>query len=178
MPKAKTIIKKKAPPAKRKAVHKEKPETVDTVLDTEKAEGAEGEDKFPVSSKYYEAVGRRKTAMARVRMWTKGEREIVVNDKLYTQYFSTIDLQQAADAALRKMKCQDKFRVVALVRGGGISAQAEAVRHGISRALVLFNADFRKRLKKAGYLTRDPRMRERKKFGLKRARKGPQWAKR
>jgi len=64
------------------------------------------------------------------------------------------------------------------VKGGGFHAQAEAVRHGIARALVIFNPDFRKRLKRAGFLTRDPRMRERKKFGLKRARRAPQWAKR
>jgi small subunit ribosomal protein S9 len=76
------------------------------------------------------------------------------------------------------MKCLDKFRVTAIVKGGGRNAQAEAVRHGTARALVDFDNNFRKRLRKAGFLTRDPRMRERKKFGLKRARKGPQWAKR
>jgi len=76
------------------------------------------------------------------------------------------------------MQCLDKFRVSVIVRGGGLQGQAEAIRHGIARALVLFSPDFRKRLKKAGYLKRDPRMRERKKFGLKRARRAPQWQKR
>ena len=76
------------------------------------------------------------------------------------------------------MKCQDKFKISVIVRGGGISGQAEAIRHGIARALVLFNPDFRKRLKKAGFLRRDSRMRERKKFGLRRARRAKQWSKR
>jgi small subunit ribosomal protein S9 len=76
------------------------------------------------------------------------------------------------------MNCLDKFRVMVKVKGGGFHAQAEAVRHGVSRALTLFNPDFRKKMKKAGFLTRDSRMRERKKFGLKRARRAPQWQKR
>ena len=76
------------------------------------------------------------------------------------------------------MKTADRLRATAKVTGGGLHAQAEAVRHAIARALVLFNPDFRKRLKKAGFLTRDPRMKERKKPGLKGARKAPQWAKR
>jgi len=76
------------------------------------------------------------------------------------------------------MKVVDRFRVLVKVKGGGINAQAEAVRHGIARALLKFNPDFRKKLKRAGFLTRDPRKRERKKFGLKRARRAPQWRKR
>jgi small subunit ribosomal protein S9 len=132
----------------------------------------------PKPARYFEAVGRRKTAVARVRLFTKGEKEFLVNDKSYQVYFPTPVLQQAAMISLEKMKCLDKFRISAKVRGGGLNAQAEAVRHGIARALVLFNPDFRKRLKKVGFLTRDPRMRERKKFGLKRARRAPQWKKR
>ena len=128
--------------------------------------------------RYFEAVGRRKTAVARVRLFTKGEKAFLVNDKSYQNYFPTLDSQQAATAALDKMNCLDKFRILVKAKGGGLHAQAEAVRHGIARALVLFNPDFRKRLKKAGYLTRDSRMRERKKFGLKRARRAPQWQKR
>ena len=76
------------------------------------------------------------------------------------------------------MKSSEKFRVSAKVNGGGINGQAEAIRHGISRALVIFNGDFRKRLKRAGYLKRDPRKVERKKFGLRKARRAPQWQKR
>jgi len=87
-------------------------------------------------------------------------------------------LQALALASLDKMKSLDRFKVTATVKGGGVNAQAEAVRHGIARALVVFNADYRKRLRKAGFLTRDPRMKERKKPGLRRARRAPQWSKR
>lgn len=128
--------------------------------------------------KYFQAVGRRKTAVARIRISNKGKKEFLVNDKSYKEYFPTFELQQMASSSLEEMKNLDRFNISARVRGGGIQAQAEAVRHGISRALVSFSPDFRKKLKKAGYLTRDPRMRERKKFGLKRARRAPQWRKR
>jgi len=129
-------------------------------------------------TRYLEAVGRRKTSVARVRLFTQGEKLISVNEKPYRDYFLTSELQQVATASLERMKSFDKFRISVRVKGGGIHSQAEAVRHGIARALVKFNPDFRKRLRKVGYLTRDPRMRERKKFGLKRARRAPQWSKR
>jgi len=128
--------------------------------------------------KYFEAVGRRKTSVARARLYGKGDKEILINNKPYKSYFPGLKLQRVIVDALDKMKCLDKFRIQILVKGGGFNSQAEAVRHSISRALVLFNADFKKRLRNAGYLTRDPRMRERKKFGLKRARRAPQWQKR
>jgi len=134
--------------------------------------------KVAPTAQFYEAIGRRKTAIARIRLSTKGDRVFLINGKPYQNYFSTLELQQITLSPLEKMNCTDKFGISVKARGGGIHAQAEAVRHGISRALVLFNADFRKRLKKAGFLTRDARMRERKKFGLKRARKAPQWQKR
>lgn len=129
-------------------------------------------------NRYFEAIGRRKTAIARVRLFTKGEKQFLVNGKPYQEYFFIKHNQEVATSSMNKMKCLDKFRVTALVRGGGQNAQAEAIRHGTARALVNFNINFKKRLRKVGYLTRDPRMRERKKFGLKRARKAPQWAKR
>lgn len=128
--------------------------------------------------KYYEAIGRRKTAVARVRLFTRGEKAFLVNNRPYEEYFLLEEDRQLAVSSMRKMKCLDKFRVSVMVKGGGHHAQAEAVRHGTARVLVDFNNNFRKRLRKAGFLTRDPRMRERKKFGLKRARKSPQWAKR
>ncbi len=128
--------------------------------------------------RYFEAIGRRKTAVARVRLFTRGEKEFLVNGKPYQEYFTLLEDQQTATASMKKMKCLDKFRITSKVKGGGRHAQAEAIRHGTARVLVDFNNNFRKRLRKAGYLTRDPRMRERKKFGLKRARKAPQWAKR
>ena len=128
--------------------------------------------------RYFEAIGRRKTAVARVRLFTKGDKEFLVNNKPYQQYFQLVQDQETAVSSMKKMKCLDKFRATVRVKGGGHSAQAEAIRHGTARVLVEFNQNFRKRLRKAGFLTRDPRMRERKKFGLKRARKAPQWAKR
>jgi len=89
-----------------------------------------------------------------------------------------MELQQTIEASLRKLKSLNRFEIIAKVKGGGIHAQAEAIRHGIARTLVKFNIDFRKKLKRAGYLKRDPRMKERKKYGLKAARRAPQWAKR
>ena len=141
------------------------------------------EEKAGKPKKYYEAVGRRKTAIARVRLLTIRPLEeemgqISINGKSYKEYFSLMELQQTVEASLRKLKSLNRFEVVAKVRGGGIRAQAEAIRHGIARALVKFNIDFRKKLKRAGYLKRDPRMKERKKYGLKGARRAPQWAKR
>lgn len=128
--------------------------------------------------KYFEAVGRRKTSVARTRLFISGEKDFLINNKPLNVYFSTFELQTVAKSALEKTDCLDKFRITVKVSGGGIHSQSEAVRHATARALVKFNPDFRKRLRGLGYLTRDPRMRERKKFGLKRARRAPQWAKR
>jgi len=127
---------------------------------------------------YFEAIGRRKTAVARIRLFTRGNKEFLVNNKPYQEYFPLSEDQQTAVSSMKKMKCLDKFMVTVIVKGGGRHAQAEAIRHGTARVLVDFNQNFRKRLRKAGFLTRDPRMRERKKFGLKRARRAPQWSKR
>ena len=131
----------------------------------------------PKPERYFEAVGRRKTAVARVRLFTKPG-ELFINDRPHTVYFPTIELQKIVEDAMQKMKLWGKFKVTAKIHGGGIHAQAEAFRHGIARCLVKFNADFRKRLKRAGFLTRDSRMKERKKPGLKKARRAPQWRKR
>lgn len=127
--------------------------------------------------RYFEAVGRRKTAIARVRLFTKSG-DFTVNEKPYIHYFPTMSLQRVVEDSLQKMKLLGRFRVSVVVSGGGIHAQAEALRHGLARCLEKFNPDFRKRLKRAGFLKRDPRMRERKKFGLKKARRAPQWQKR
>ena len=129
-------------------------------------------------AKYFEAVGRRKAAVARVRLFVAGGKDFFVNQKSLEVYFSSFELQQIALAALEKMNYLNQFKVSVVVKGGGCHAQAEAIRHGIARVLILINSDFRKRLKKAGFLRRDARMRERKKFGLKRARRAPQWSKR
>jgi small subunit ribosomal protein S9 len=130
------------------------------------------------TNRYFEAVGRRKTSVARVRLFTQGDKDVKVNEKGLEKYFPTLELQQISVSPLEKMKCVDHFKISIKVSGGGVHSQAEAVRHGIARALVKFNADFRKKLRRAGHITRDPRRRERKKFGLKRARRAPQWSKR
>ncbi|MBI4993617.1 30S ribosomal protein S9 [Candidatus Wolfebacteria bacterium] len=127
--------------------------------------------------KYFEAVGRRKTAVARVRLYTKKD-GIIVNGKNYTDYFPLLRWQKEIVAPIEKMKINDKLGATIIVKGSGVSAQAIAVRHGISRALVKFNAEFKKRLRKAGYLLRDPRAVERKKYGRHKARRGHQWRKR
>jgi len=143
----------------------------------------EGDDKEKKSKKYYEAVGRRKCSIARVRLFTikpfeGDEGKIEVNGKPYKEYFPTLDLQQTAESALRKLKSLNRFEATVRVSGGGSKGQAEALRHGLARTLIDFNLDFRKKLKKAGYLKRDPRVKERRKYGLKKARRAPQWAKR
>ncbi len=133
---------------------------------------------IPKTDRYFEAVGRRKTAVARVRLYTKGDMAVVVNDRPYEAYFPTMELQRIVDDPLKKMKSEGRFRISIKAKGGGVHAQAEACRLGISRALTVFNPEFRKRLKRAGFLRRDPRAVERKKFGLKKARRAPQWQKR
>ena len=126
-------------------------------------------------TKYYEAVGRRKTSTARVRIYGK-KGEITVNKKPFERYFFLPKHRQIAMEPLETAGAH--FGVSVLIRGGGISSQAEALRHGLSRALVKYDAELRKKLKKQGFLKRDPRMKERRKFGLKKARKAPQWSKR
>jgi len=128
--------------------------------------------------KYVEAVGRRKTSIARVRISEATKNSIIVNDKDYTEYFPTEDLRIIASEALTGSKEAGKFSVSVKVIGGGIASQAGAVRHGIARALILGDLLLRKDLKKLGFLKRDPRAKERRKFGLKKARKAPQWSKR
>jgi len=129
-------------------------------------------------SRYIEAVGRRKTAVARVRLTEASKNQFTVNDRDLNVYFPTGEMQEVVTESFSKSKVPAKFKVSAKIAGGGIHAQAEAMRHGISRALVLFDEELRKKLKKAGFLKRDPRVKERRKFGLKKARKAPQWSKR
>ncbi len=182
--KTKKVAKEKKSPKEKKVSAKKTPAKKKIVIE-EKIIGApeEGEtevEKVSLSktSKYWEAVGRRKTSIARVRLFTKGEKGFLINGKDYKTYFPSLELQQIVTSAFIKMKCFDRFGVSVKVKGGGFHSQAEAIRHGTARALVKFNADFQKRLRRGGYLTRDSRMKERKKFGLKRARRAPQWQKR
>lgn len=128
--------------------------------------------------RYIEAIGRRKTAAARVRLFKSSRESYIVNDKELAEYFPVAVLQSVVKDPFVKADLPQKFTVSAHIQGGGISAQAEALRHGIARALVKHDPELRGQLKKAGFLKRDPREKERRKFGLKKARKAPQWSKR
>ncbi len=126
---------------------------------------------------YQETVGRRKTATARVRIW-EGDGEIKINGRELKNYFPLERLRKKTVAALDGLNLKGKFDISAKVNGGGVAAQADAVCHGVARALVKHDPELKKRLKKLGLLTRDSRMVERKKYGLKKARRAPQWRKR
>lgn len=132
-----------------------------------------------LEGRYWEGIGRRKTGVARVRI---AEQEkggfFVVNGKLVTEYFQDSECQRIAQEILKKITVVKPLGISVYIQGGGIRAQAEAVRHGLARALVEFDKTLHPQLRALGVLTRDPRMRERKKFGLKRARRARQWRKR
>lgn len=135
-------------------------------------------EKKPTTKEYFRAIGRRKTAVAVVRLTVQSKNSYNINGKDFTEYFKTAELKKIVTGAFETSNPSEKFEVIATTKGGGIHAQAEAIRHGISRALVLYDAELRHSLKKAKMLKRDPRRVERKKFGLKKARKSPQWSKR
>ncbi len=133
---------------------------------------------------YIEATGRRKTSVARVRYFAKAGLSagkagggIVINGKKLDEYFPTAELRGIAESPMKKAKIE-KYEITVRLSGGGIHSQAEALRHGISRALIESVPELGGELKPLGFLTRDPRMKERRKFGLKKARKAPQWSKR
>ena len=130
------------------------------------------------TERYIETVGRRKTASARVRMTPATKTSFLFNGKELEVYFPTKELQMIVHDALAASKIAAKFKITAVLKGGGIHAQAEAFRHGVARALNEYDVQLRGLLKKAGFLKRDPRAKERRKFGLKKARKAPQWSKR
>ena len=126
---------------------------------------------------YFYGTGRRKNSVARVRVYT-GTGKITINDRDIDDYFGLETLKLLVNSPLVLTETEGKFDVVVNVVGGGCSGQAGAIRHGLSRALLQFNPELRTTLKKAGFLTRDPRMKERKKYGLKAARRAPQFSKR
>ena len=127
---------------------------------------------------YIETIGRRQTSTARVRMTPAPKQSYDINGKDLATYFVTDALQKAVTDALSVGEGKIHYAVTIKVSGGGISSQAQAVRHGISRGLVKADEAQKSPLKKAGFLKRDPRVKERRKFGLKKARKAPQWSKR
>ena len=127
---------------------------------------------------YFYGTGRRKDSVARVRVYT-GTGKITINDRDIDDYFGLETLKLIVrSAAGCLLGVEGKFDIVVRVAGGGVSGQAGAIRHGLSRALLVYDENLRGELKKAGFLTRDPRMKERKKYGLKAARRAPQFSKR
>lgn len=127
--------------------------------------------------RYHYAIGRRKSALAKIRIF-EDTSDISINKRPFGAYFAHKDLQKTALSPLSLLGLEKRLGFEVFVSGGGLHAQSEAVRHGIARALVVRNPEDKPLLKKAGFLTRDPRVKERKKPGLRRARRGPQWAKR
>lgn len=150
--------------------------------DTPKAEKAPGkavqsqEYKLP-TGKYHYANGKRKTSIARVRLY-KGDGSIFVNEKPVNKYFTIKTHVEIIKSPLKLTNLTDKFNITAVVTGGGMASQADALRHGIAKALMDFDALLRPTLKHVGFLTRDPRTKERKKFGFRGARRGRQFSKR
>ena len=126
---------------------------------------------------YFYGTGRRKKSVARVRLYP-GTGSITINDRSIDDYFGLETLKLIVRQPLALTGTSEKFDIVCRVAGGGVTGQAGALRHGISRALLLADENYRPELKKAGFLTRDPRMKERKKYGLKGARRAPQFSKR
>ena len=129
------------------------------------------------SKPYYYGTGRRKSSVARVRLYA-GTGKITINNRDIDDYFGLETLKMVVRQPLVTTDTVGKVDIVATVKGGGVSGQAGALRHGVARALLLAGEDYRPMLKKAGFLTRDPRMKERKKYGLKAARRAPQFSKR
>jgi len=141
-------------------------------------EEKETKNKILAGGRYLEAVGRRKTSIARVRLFASKTTAMSINEKPLAKYFPTKELQDIAIESLKELKLSEHFDISVKVKGGGSHSQAEAIRHGLARTLVAYDVDSRKILKPAGFLKRDPRAKERRKFGLKKARKAPQWSKR
>ena len=133
---------------------------------------------YESKKKYSYGTGRRKSSVARVRLFENGTGSIIINGREIDDYFGLETLKLVVRQPLAALNMADKVDLIITVTGGGVSGQAGAIRHGLSRALVALNAENRPTLKAAGFLTRDPRMKERKKYGLKGARRAPQFSKR
>ena len=133
---------------------------------------------YETKKKYFYGTGRRKSSVARVRVYENGTGAITINGRDINDYFGLDTLKLIVNQPLVSTDLVGKVDVVVTVAGGGVSGQAGAIRHGLSRALLTLNPEYRATLKAAGFLTRDPRMKERKKYGLKAARRAPQFSKR
>lgn len=128
--------------------------------------------------RYYYGTGKRKTSIARVKIFSSDSNSIIVNNKPMEEYFNWMPWQNTVKQALSISNNLNNFRVEAKVYGGGVNSQAEAIRHGITRALIAYDETLKKELRQAGLVTRDSRIKESKKYGLKRARRAPQYTKR
>lgn len=140
----------------------------------------ENQDSLPTGrvGKYFYAVGKRKRAVATVRLYENGKGDFLVNGKKLKDFSSVKEHEELLTAPLRLLKAQKAYDVSANVCGGGIKGQVDAIKHAISRALTVADIMLRPTLKRAGFLTRDPRIKERKKPGMRKARRAPQWSKR
>ena len=133
---------------------------------------------YESKKKYFYGTGRRKSSVARVRVYENGTGSVIINGRDINDYFGLETLKLVVNQPLVAADLVGKVDLVVTVTGGGVSGQAGAIRHGLSLALVTLNPEFRATLKAAGFMTRDPRMKERKKYGLKAARRAPQFSKR
>ena len=133
---------------------------------------------YESKNKYFYGTGRRKSSVARVRVYENGNGSIIINGRDINDYFGLDTLKLIVNQPLLATDMVGKVDVVVTVAGGGVSGQAGAIRHGVARALLKVDEAYRPALKAAGFLTRDPRMKERKKYGLKAARRAPQFSKR
>ncbi len=132
----------------------------------------------PAQQEYFYATGKRKTSIAKVRLYLDEGGPILVNGKPMDEYFNWAPWQRKINEPFRISDTVNRFRVVVRVMGGGVNSQAEAIRHGIARALVVYDQTLKVELRRAGWITRDARIKESKKYGLKRARRAPQYTKR
>ena len=132
----------------------------------------------PAQQEYYYATGKRKTSIAKVRLYLDEGGPILVNGKPMDEYFNWVPWQLKINEPFRISDTVNRFRVVVRVIGGGVNSQAEAIRHGIAKALVVYDEALKTELRRAGWITRDARIKESKKYGLKRARRAPQYTKR
>jgi small subunit ribosomal protein S9 len=173
-----TTKKESAAPKKAAAPRAKKPAAIKVVAASKKAAAPKVDHTAGATGSYVYAIGRRKSAIAQVRLYTTGSGNITVNRKTLAEYLPVDELQDSVKLPLKTLGLDVSSDVVAVAHGGGIRGQADAIKLGIARAALKINPDFRTSLKPLGVLTRDPREKERKKYGLKKARKSPQWAKR